>query len=234
MRPDWISYPTDVLDGALAGGLHDTGLVVVLVLAVALGLRHATDPDHLAAVIALVAAEGADPRAAARMGAWWGCGHAAVLLGAGMPLVLLDARFPGWVQSAAEHVVGAVIVALSLRVLLLWRRRRRRTPAHARQPGATVALGTRTARQAAGIGVLHGLGGTGAVVLLFTVQLPTTTQAAVALSAFAPMTVVSMTLCTRLYAWALTRPALAAPGQAVVAPVVAVASLVLGGCWALG
>ena len=45
-----------------------------------LGLRHASDPDHLVAVTSLVAADGGDVRRASRLGAWWGAGHAATLL----------------------------------------------------------------------------------------------------------------------------------------------------------
>lgn len=36
-----------------------------------LGLRHASDPDHLVAVTSLVAADDGDTRRAARIGAWW-------------------------------------------------------------------------------------------------------------------------------------------------------------------
>ena len=45
---------------------------VVLGIALILGARHASDPDHLVAVTSLVAADGGDVRGAARLGAWWG------------------------------------------------------------------------------------------------------------------------------------------------------------------
>ena len=45
-----------------------------------LGLRRASDPDHLVAVTSLIASDDGDTRAAARLGAWWGLGHAAILL----------------------------------------------------------------------------------------------------------------------------------------------------------
>jgi hypothetical protein len=64
----------------------------------------------------------------------------------------------------------------------------------------------RTPRQAFGIGVLHGLAGTGAVVLLLIAALPTQAEAAAALALFAPMTVLSMIGCTSAFAWVLTRP----------------------------
>ncbi len=64
----------------------------------------------------------------------------------------------------------------------------------------------RTPRQALSIGVLHGLAGTGAVALLLIAALPGKVEAAAALAVFAPMSAVSMTLCTAAFAWLLTRP----------------------------
>ena len=53
---------------------------VVLLIALLLGLRHATDPDHLAAIAPLATEDPADRRRAVRLGAAWGTGHAATML----------------------------------------------------------------------------------------------------------------------------------------------------------
>jgi hypothetical protein len=53
--------------------------------------------------------------------------------------------------------------------------------------------------------MLHGLAGTGAVVLLLVAATPEPLEAAAALAVFAPMSIVSMALCTSAFAWALTR-----------------------------
>lgn len=192
----WLYDPVETLDAWLASGLSGAGLLVVLALAALLGLRHATDPDHLVAVTALVGGErDAGPRAAARLGASWGLGHAAVLLAVGVPLLLADAALPAWLESAAERVIGIAIVLLALRMLWRWRHR-----------PATGAHGhaTRSARQSALIGALHGLGGTGAIVLLLATKLPSSTDAILALAIFAPTSILSMTLCTALYGRVLT------------------------------
>ena len=68
-----------------AGG----GIAVALLVALLLGLRHATDPDHLTAVSTLVL--GDDPRgtrAAGVLGLAWGLGHALTLLALGLPFLL--------------------------------------------------------------------------------------------------------------------------------------------------
>ena len=65
------------LDDAIANLSSGASVVVVLFVAALLGLRHATDPDHLAAVTTLVASgEEKASRAAARLGAFWGLDHA--------------------------------------------------------------------------------------------------------------------------------------------------------------
>jgi cytochrome c biogenesis protein CcdA len=98
-------------------------LVLALIAALLLGLRHATDPDHLTAVAALSLSEGPiGRRRAAGLGLTWGMGHACTLIALGLPVVLLDSYLPDSVQHALEVVVGVVIVILGVRLLVRWRR----------------------------------------------------------------------------------------------------------------
>jgi hypothetical protein len=64
----------------------------------------------------------------------------------------------------------------------------------------------RTPTQAFAIGTLHGLAGTGAVVLLLIAALPGRLEAAAALAVFAPMSILSMALLTGAFDLLLTRP----------------------------
>ena len=75
--------------------LAGRGLAVVLCVALLLGLRHASDPDHLAAVSTLIATDpedGTPPRRQAR--ARLGLGHAPTLAAFGLPIVLLGRTCP--------------------------------------------------------------------------------------------------------------------------------------------
>jgi high-affinity nickel permease len=232
-------------DGALTGWLTNlldgAPLLVALGIAMVLGLRHAADPDHLVAVTSLVAADGGDTRRAARLGAWWGAGHAAVLLVLGLPLVFLKSQLPAWLESGAEKAVGVVILVLALRVMVKWLRGEYRSDAHAHPSGhdrrrhlrrgrgaSHRHVKVRSPQQAFGIGVLHGLAGTGAVVLLLIAALPTKLEAAAALAIFAPMTMVSMALCTTAFAWVLTRPALQPLYRTVLIPALGVFGTMFG------
>jgi hypothetical protein len=89
-------------------------------------------------------------------------------------------------------------------------------------------LKLRTNHQAASIGLLHGLAGTGAVVVLLIAALPTQVEAAMALAIFAPMTMVSMAACTAGFAWVLTRPAIEPIYRTVLVPGLGVFGVMFG------
>jgi hypothetical protein len=113
------------IDGWLEGYLHGpAGLGLIILVSLALGLRHASDPDHLAAVTTLIASEEhrKPARKAGLMGLLWGLGHGTTLLVLGLPLVLAGRHLPNLVQQAAETLIGALIVLLAARLLLRWRR----------------------------------------------------------------------------------------------------------------
>ncbi len=103
MSFEWLFGPVEDLDSWLTGYFDGAPLLVALGLAFVLGLRHASDPDHLVAVTSLVAADGGDTRAAGRLGAWWGLGHATVLIVIGVPLIVFRSALPGWLRRARKR-----------------------------------------------------------------------------------------------------------------------------------
>ena len=213
-------HALEQIDNWLSGMLAGAPLLAAVGIACLLGLRHASDPDHLVAVTSL-AADDDDASGAVRLGAWWGLGHAATLLAVGLPLVLLESQLPAWLEGGAEKAVGVVIVVLAVRVLV------RRLPGVSHRGNQV-----RSGRQALGIGVLHGVAGSGAVVVLLMAQLPSESEAAFALLAFAPMSMLSMVLCTSGFAWAFTRPAVAPIYNSLLVPALGVLSLMFGSWYA--
>lgn len=243
MSFEFLFWPIEELDAWLTGLFEGAPLLVALGIAFLLGLRHASDPDHLVAVTSLVASEDGDTRSAARLGAWWGVGHAAMLLAIGLPLILLKSELPHWLEAGAEKAVGVVILALALRVIVKWGRGDYRAGAHdhprARHrhlrhgPDDHVHAAVRTPHQAFGIGVLHGLAGTGTVVVLLLAALPGQVEAAAALAVFAPMSILSMAAATGLYAWALTQPVLEPIYRTALIPMLGLFGLMFG-AWYVG
>jgi ABC-type nickel/cobalt efflux system permease component RcnA len=238
---DFLYRPIESLDESLTHLFEGAPLLVALGLAFLLGLRHASDPDHLVAVTSLVAAEEADTRSAAHLGAWWGAGHAFTLLVIGLPLIIFKTSLPTWLESTAEKTVGVVILFLAFRVLWKWKRGDYRATAHGHESSEHRHLHkgehghshVRSPRQAFSIGVLHGLAGTGAIVLLLIAALPSQTEAVAAMAVFAPMSIVSMAACTAAFAWVLTRPVVAPVYRSLLIPLLG-AFGVMFGLWYVG
>lgn len=246
------------LDDRIAELSAGGGVALALLVALLLGLRHATDPDHLTAVSTLVMSDrrrGA--RRAASLGVAWGLGHATTLFLFGLPVVLFRSALPEAVQRTAEVAIGLVIVGLGLRLLVRWRRGYFHAHAHAHgalhhshphvhehapdhEAGEAVvhahrhpdALG-RSPRAAYGIGLVHGVGGSAGVGILLIGAMPDRAAAVAALALFALATAVSMALLSSAFGVALARGPVARR-FATLAPVLGAASLLFGAWYALG
>ncbi len=228
-------------------------LLVALAVALLLGLRHATDPDHLTALSTLVL--GDDERGAwraGRLGLAWGAGHALTLVALGLPVLLLGRALPGWAQRGAELVIAIVIVALAVRLLVRWRRGYFHAHPHEHaggvrhsHPHATSTSAPRSPsapprappqggdRPLAARGVrdrrLHGAGGSAGVGILLVAGMDGHAQAAAALLLFAAGTALSMALVSAGWGRLLAGRALE-QRLGLLAPVLGTLSLLFG-CW---
>jgi ABC-type nickel/cobalt efflux system permease component RcnA len=237
-------------------GFEPMGVVV----AVLLGLRHATDPDHLTAVSTLVLSEErGGARQAGILGFSWGLGHGTTIFAFGLPIVLFRAYLPDGIQRAAEAVIGLVIVALAVRLLIRWRRGYFHAHSHAHgqlhhahphvhEGGSAGGPAShmrhahahphaegmgRSPLAAYGIGLVHGIGGSAMVGLLVVGAAANRTLGVVALVGFAAATAVSMAIVSSAFGYALARGPIARVVGPLM-PVVGVASLVFGVWYATG
>jgi hypothetical protein len=227
------------LDEQIASYSEGASLAVVALIAIALGLRHATDPDHLAAVGTLMASarEGASRRAAA-LGWSWGLGHALTLFAFGLPIVVFQAYLPERLRQGAEVTIGLVIVFLAVLLLIRWRRGAFHAHVHEHGEGAHLhvhshAKGerarTRSPRSAFAIGLVHGMGGSAGVGVLLVASIESTTYAVIALALLAGFTAVSMALLSTGFGVGLTRLPLVR-----LAPALGTLSLAFGVWYSLG
>ena len=206
------------IDGWLEGFMQGpTTLWAVLVVSLLLGLRHASDPDHLAAVTTLIASQERERiRKATSMGLLWGLGQGTTLVLVGLPLVLLGQYLPERVAQAAEVAIGLIIIVLAVRLLLRWRRGVFHAHAHSHESGETHrhlhshadgsvhkhthnAHGLRTPLSAYGVGLVHGVGGSGGITLVLFSTIEEPAQAVAALLIFAAGTAVSMALLSSAF-----------------------------------
>ncbi len=159
-----------------------TALLSVLALGFLLGMRHATDPDHVVAVTTIVSHQRSLLRAA-RTGMLWGIGHTTTLLLAGGAIVLLKlqlAQIPPRVGLSLELAVAVMLIVLGLLTLA----------------GNDRRVSESTARPMT-IGFVHGLAGSAAVATLPQVALiPDPWWAVAYLAVFGIGTIAGMMLIT--------------------------------------
>jgi ABC-type nickel/cobalt efflux system permease component RcnA len=105
----------------------------VLFLGFLLGMRHALEADHLAAVASLAAGGAGRRRATIVRGAVWGMGHTLSLLIFGGVCLWLDFTVPENLSRALEGGVGIMLLALGADVL--WRMRKKRVHVHVHSHG---------------------------------------------------------------------------------------------------
>ena len=94
-----------------------TSLSAIVLLGFFLGMRHATDPDHVIAVSTIVARH-RDRGGAAMIGALWGVGHTLTILVVGAGIILLGWAIPSRLGLGLELAVGVMLIALG--VMNLW------------------------------------------------------------------------------------------------------------------
>lgn len=149
-----------------------------------LGVRHATDADHLAAVGTIATQRTGGPAwRTALVGAWWGAGHSLSVLLVGGALVLMRTPMPPRLALALEFGVGLMLVALGVASL---RRRQHASGATALRPFL--------------IGTMHGLAGSAVLALLLIGTTGSATVAAAYLLCFCVGTIAGMALISALMA----------------------------------
>jgi hypothetical protein len=180
-----------------------------------LGMRHALEPDHLAAVSTLVTGERSSSKAAF-LGACWGLGHTVSLIAVGTALVLLRTQMPARVSEAFEFLVALMLVGLGLRAIRLASRQGPAGPVHVHHHGtrvhvhqgapAHIHIGAWTlARRPLMVGAIHGLAGSGALTALVLTTLPSTAARMTYMAVFGLGSTLGMAGLSGLLGWPLAR-----------------------------
>lgn len=154
----------------------------MLVFGFLIGMRHATDADHVAAVASLATRSRSIPETV-RLGVAWGLGHTLTLFAIGTVVLLLGSAMPERMAQGLELAVGVMLVLLGLDVIRRIVQRhihvhphrhdaRRHVHAHAHDEAAhdEAAHAHRHLRdwpvRALAVGLVHGMAGSAALVLL--------------------------------------------------------------------
>jgi ABC-type nickel/cobalt efflux system permease component RcnA len=190
----------------------DTSLIAALGLGFLLGLRHALDADHVAAVSTFVTQDRSVLRSCLR-GTFWGLGHTTALLGAGVAVVAFKLQISPALERGLERVVAIVLVGLGAHVVIRTLSvvsLHRHEHSHGGPPHRHlhVHLGDvdehrhlhlwRGAPQPLLMGLLHGLAGSGALVLLVLTTMPSPAAAVVYILVFGVGSTAGMLLLSGL------------------------------------
>lgn len=172
----------------------------VLALGFMLGLRHATDADHVMAMSALVSRE-RSARAAIALGAFWGLGHTFTIVLVGGAIAVFGVAVSPGLGLSLEMLVAAMLILLGA-LNLTGGVGAPRATAHAHVthdsgpwPRALAGMLRRGGRSLL-VGGVHGLAGSAAVALLVLTSVGEARWALVYLGVFGCGTVLGMMLVT--------------------------------------
>ena len=173
-------------------------------LGLLLGFRHAFEPDHLAAVSTLATRQGR-LLDACRLGLAWAVGHTASVGVVVAVIMLFGVHLPDRLWPAADFLVGLLLIGLGGSVMLRYARGRWHLHMHAHDTGPHLHLHSHAhgvehahphprgdARRSLGFGLLHGLAGSAAILVLLVAAAPTRAAQLTYFAAFACGTMVGM------------------------------------------
>jgi len=154
-------------------------LFLTFVTSLLLGMRHATDPDHIVAVTTIVARERSVVKAAG-IGAVWGLGHTITLLLVGGAIIAFKIGFNARLGLSMELCVAVMLIVLGLLNLF----------------DVKMSAGTPSTSRPFFVGVVHGLAGSAAAALLIVPLMDDPRWAALYLITFGLGTIVGMSIVT--------------------------------------
>ena len=178
----------------------------ILILGFFLGMRHATDPDHVIAVMTIVSRQRKVAKAGV-IGALWGLGHTATIFVVGAAIILFKVAIPPRLGLSMEFAVGLMLIllgVLNLTGVLRWLHTRFTPSMLQTQPRETAAfqeLGLYNTLRPIIIGLVHGLAGSAAVAILVMTTIADPWWAIAYLLLFGLGTVAGMAAMTTVMAY---------------------------------
>ena len=184
------------------GNPHSITVVSILAYSLVFGLKHALEPDHLAAVSTIVV-EHKSLTGPSLVGAVWGVGHTLSLLLAGLVVILLGLDLREEYLKPVEVIVALMLIGLGTRALwMLWRERdmaispeSQETPRHFHtHKDSPNSVWKRIGVRPLLIGMVHGIAGSAALLLLLIPVIPSTALKIVYILVFGAGSIVGMVI----------------------------------------
>jgi|SRR4051812_38298798 sulfite exporter TauE/SafE len=179
------------------------GLFTIVAIGFLLGMRHATDPDHVIAVTTIVTREH-NVRRSAWIGMAWGIGHTLTILAVGGAIILFRITLPPRVGLTMELAVAGMLIVLGMKNLGGFFSPPDVVPRHTHPHSHDDAAMDRWFQRFRAyklvrpliVGIVHGLAGSAAVALLVLSTIPSLNWSLAYLAVFGLGTIVGMMLIT--------------------------------------
>lgn len=183
-------------------------LLIVLGVGFSLGLRHTFDADHIIAVSTIASRTGNLFRAG-MSGLYWGIGHTLTLFVIGLIFVSLKINIPVKVAHSMEMLVGIMLVILGWTTFKTFKKRKVHVHIHQHKDEIEKHIHyhshdesethqhehiSKPERKSFFVGMIHGLAGSGALILLLMPSMNSVTEAALYITVFGSGTILGMVL----------------------------------------
>lgn len=165
--------------------MGELNLWSILAIGFVLGIKHALEPDHIIGVSTL-ASESKKLWKSSLVGVYWGIGHTSTLLVTGLLLIVLKVSITEKWAMSLEFLVGIMLVYFGVAAIL------HKQGVHAKD--GTETAGKFQYRRPLFMGVIHGLAGSAAMILLTMSTVDSVWQGAGYILVFGLGTVISMLL----------------------------------------
>jgi hypothetical protein len=169
----------------------------VLGLGFMLGLRHATDADHVVAVSTIVS-RSQTLRSAVLIGMLWGLGHTVTILLVGGAIVVFNVVVPPSVETALELCVAAMLIVLGSINLFAAVFARKPSPAQGVASKPPLRGPSPLPLRPLFVGIIHGMAGSAAIALLVLATIDGVARALLYLAVFGIGTIAGMAFLTCL------------------------------------
>lgn len=181
-----------------------------------LGMEHALDADHVVAVSTIVSHNRSLWRSSL-IGIFWGIGHSLTLLTGGLTVIFFKVKTPEAVALSMEFLVGVVLVVLGGQILCGYRKKKVHAQVHSHGGEVHGHFHSHAVmedhdhdhhapvwRKPLLVGMIHGLAGTAAIVLLFLSTVLSTAQGLFFILLFGVGSICGMLLMSTLIALPFT------------------------------
>lgn len=188
----------------------EVGFLSILALGFVLGIKHAIEPDHVIAV-STIASQSKKLLRSSLAGVFWGIGHTATLFIIGIIIILMKGEIPEKWAMSLEFLVGIMLVYLGVSTVLSFRNIHIHQHEHHGEDHKHVHSHTFSGKhghkhkhknvsylKSMVIGLIHGLAGSGAMVLLTMSTVHSVWEAAIYILIFGVGTIIGMLFFTTI------------------------------------